>query len=165
MNKSMKYACACFSKFSFIRGVIMEYTKFEKDFVERTIKIINDLYDPYENNVTLLINCLIGLISYATEQTPNDDEQFKKAYLLKLNKLGVIKEATDDEKTFRTIKNALSHMYVETHSQEHEITQICLKDKKPNSSEYHTIIEFKVEQLKDFALFVADEHLKRCEKK
>ena len=59
----------------------MEYKKFEIDFVKRTIKIINDLYY-YENNVTLLINCLIGLISYATEHTSPDDVQFIILYIL-----------------------------------------------------------------------------------
>lgn len=143
----------------------MEYNKFENDFVKRTIKIINDLYYTYENNVTLLINCLIGLISYATEQTSPDDIQFKSLYISKLNELGVIQKSTDDEKTFRTIKNALSHMYIEPHSHEREITHICFSDNPPHSKKCHTIIEFKIEQLKDFALFVADEHLKRCEKK
>lgn len=143
----------------------MEYVKFEENFVQRTIKIINDLYDSYENNVTLLLNCLVGLISYATEQTPNDDKQFKNIYLSKLNELGVIQKATDDNKTFRTIKNALSHMYIEPHSQEHEISHICFKDKLPNSVKYHTVIEFSVEQLKEFALYIANEYLKRYEKK
>ncbi|MBP0958234.1 MAG: hypothetical protein J5997_12825 [Oscillospiraceae bacterium] len=142
----------------------MEYKKFEIDFVKRTIKIINDLYY-YENNVTLLINCLIGLISYATEHTSPDDVQFISLYIAKLNELGVIHKSTDDKKTFRTIKNALSHMYIESHSQEREITHICFSDKNPHSKKCHTIIEFKIEQLKEFALFVADEHLKRYEKK
>lgn len=142
----------------------MEYKRFEEDFVKRTIKIINDLYDHYENNVTLLINCLVGLISCATEQTSTDDEEFKSIYLSKLNELGVIKKATDDDKTFRTIKNAISHMNIEPHNREREITCICFRDKFPNKKEFHTVIEFKVDQLKEFALFVADEYLKRFDK-
>ena len=56
-------------------------------------------------------------------------------------------------------------MYIEPHSQEHEISHICFKDKLPNSVKYHTVIEFSVEQLKEFALYIANEYLKRYEKK
>ena len=76
--------------------------------------------------------------------------------------MGVIKTSLNKEKLFRTIKNALSHMYIEPINSNGKIIGILFKDKEDrNATEYHTILEFTTEQLREFTLFVANKHLKR----
>lgn len=143
----------------------MEMKNFEKDFVQRTKEIVvRDCNVSNEYDVTLLINCLCGLVSLPTENTDNSEEEFISEVVGKLKEMSVIKLQTEDEKTFRALKNALSHMHITVGNEMGKIVKVGFKDKFPRSIEYHTEFEFSVENLKEFALFVADMHLKRCEK-
>ncbi len=144
----------------------MEIKEFDKEFVERTKIIIQtQCNDKYPYDVTLLLNCLMGLVSLPTERTKINDITFKTLCVNKLKSMGVIMKSTDDNKTFRTVKNAVSHCGVEVINQNGEIDTIVLRDKKGQEGEIHTELHFKVEQLKDFALFVADMHLERIKTK
>ena len=140
----------------------MEIITFDKEFVERTKTIVEQYcVDTFELNVTLLLNCLAGLVGLPIERTETCESSFKNACVAKLRTMGVIVKYTDDDKLFRTVKNALSHMYIHTDNQDKRIAKIILKDKKNRGMPEHTELHFTVAQLKAFALFVADQHLNR----
>ena len=89
----------------------MEIKYFDKEFVERTKYIVQtQCKDEFTYDVTLLLNCLLGLVSLPTERTKPNSTLFKNECVNKLKSMGVIINSTDDDKTFRTVKNALSHM-------------------------------------------------------
>lgn len=147
----------------------MQMKEFDRDFVERTKWIVQNVKCQYE--VTLLLNCMLGLVNLPTERSKNktasnDSNDFRDACVQKLNELGVIKKRTDDEKTFRAVRNAVSHLHIDPSDQCqsnrcNSIKKIILSDIENGKSSPHTILEFSIEQLKDFALFVADKHLER----
>lgn len=147
----------------------MEIINFKKEFVERTrdnLEKISCITHRYEENifeVTLLINSLIGLISLPTEMTIPNDKEFKSKCVKKLKDLSVIKYYSDDKKLFRALKNAISHMNITVINEHRTIKSIIIKDRNNAYSPYHTELEFPVEKLKEFALFVADLHLGRIE--
>lgn len=89
----------------------MEIKYFDKEFVERTKNIVQtQCKDDFEYDVTLLLNCMLGLVSLPTERTKPGQNPFKQECVNKLKNMGVIVNSTDDDKTFRTVKNALSHI-------------------------------------------------------
>ena len=140
----------------------MELTNFDKQFVERTKIIVKTMCtDDYPYNATLLLNCLVGLISLPTERTRPNNAVFISTCVDKLKEMGVITRSTTDEKTFRAIKNAISHMYVDAHNADGIITSIVIADKLHRNTDAHTELQFTMNQLKEFALFVADKHLER----
>lgn len=75
--------------------------------------------------------------------------------------MDVIIKETDEDKTFRTIKNAVSHMHIEPVNHDQKISGVIIRDKRPGAQEFHTELLFSTEQLKEYALFVADLHLQR----
>ena len=146
----------------------MEIINFEKEFVKRTKSIIEDkLADDFLYHVTLLLNCLVGLISLPTEMTEDEDKEFKEICVNKLKNMNVIIAFKNNDKLFRAIRNSISHMNIELKNKDSYINTIVFKDRECHR-EYkepiHTKLEFTVPQLKEFALFIADKHLERCEK-
>ena len=144
----------------------MEIKYFDKEFVERTKNIVQtQCKDDFEYDVTLLLNCMLGLVSLPTERTKPGQNPFKQECVNKLKNMGVIVNSTDDVKTFRTVKNALSHMNIAPQNKDGVIDSIIIKDRRDRNSQFHTELHFTVQQLKEFALFVADKHLERYTKK
>ena len=145
----------------------MEIRNFDKEFVERTKKIIerpSSIDDEY--NITLLINCMLALIALPTEKTKCGQKGriFRIDVVNEMKRMNIIEMSTDDEKSFRTIKNALSHMNIEIKNRGGSISEILFWDKYPSGKEYHTILKFNPQQLRAFALFVADKHIERLTK-
>lgn len=140
----------------------MEMKNFNKEFVQRTKEIVTTLcHDDFKYDVTLLLNCLLGLVSLPTERTAREVDTFQTDCVKKLKDMGVVMKSTSDEQTFRTVKNALSHMYIEPCNEGGNIEQIILKDRRTRTAPVHTELKFSVENLKEFALYVADKHLNR----
>lgn len=138
----------------------MEMVEFDREFVERTKWIIENTSCKYE--ITLLLNCMLALVALPTERTKSKgDADFQNRCVSKLKEMKVIEKESTDDQTFRTVKNALSHMYVEPVNQGKAITHIKIYDKFPGRNQFHTKLVFNVQQLKEFALFVADQHLER----
>ena len=82
----------------------MEIKYFDKEFVERTKYIVQtQCKDEFTYDVTLLLNCLLGLVSLPTERTRSNSTLFKNECVNKLKIMGVIIKSTDDDKTFRTV--------------------------------------------------------------
>ena len=117
--------------------------------------------DEFTYDVTLLLNCLLGLVSLPTERTRSNSTLFKNECVNKLKIMGVIIKSTDDDKTFRTVKNALSHMNIATQNKDGAVDSIIIRDRQNRNSPVHTELHFTVPQLREFALFVADKHLER----
>lgn len=108
---------------------------------------------------------MLGLVNLPIEQTGNnDDEAFKSACVQKLEKMGVIKKNINKDKAFRSPKNAVSHLHICPTSMGDSIEKIILSDMKGENAPPHTQLEFTIDQLREFALFVADKHLERLDK-
>ena len=139
----------------------MQMKDFSKEFVLRTKAIIEskETAKATEYEVTLLLNCLLGLIVVATEATELSETDFIDECVRKLKSMGVILKSENDKKTFRALKNALSHTHIKIGNENGVITKIQFEDKLNGVS--HTKLEFSVKQLEDFALFVANQHLNR----
>lgn len=138
----------------------MEYPDFRVDFVDRTIEIIDKLSDKTDYEVTLLINCLFGLIVIPTEVdyrklNANYKEDFVNFCTMKLNQYSTVTRRNSKRQLARCMKNALSHLNIETTSKDCIISSVIFKDKLKDATEYHTIIEFTVDDLKHFALDMA----------
>lgn len=104
---------------------------------------------------------MLGLISLPTERTKPNQISFKKECVNKLKNMGVIVYNTDDDKTFRTINNALSHMNMAPQNKDGIVDSIIIRDRQNRRSPVHTELQFTVSQFKEVALFVADKHLQR----
>ena len=140
----------------------MEMTKFNKQFVERTKKIVHDYCtNGCEYDVTLLLNCLLGLVSLPIEQARVNEISFQNECVNKLELMRVLLRTSNDNKTFHSIKNALSHMYIDIENKHGIVESVYFSDKRSNSNTNHTEMKFTIAQLKEFALFVADKHLER----
>lgn len=139
----------------------MQMNEFDRDFVERTKWIIQNVDCKYE--VTLLLNCMLGLVNLPTERakTADNREDFQDACVQKLEEMEVIKRKND--RLFYSPRNAMSHMHIELVNKNGEIKSAILSDRKPRSNYEHTRLEFTVDQLREFALFVADKHLERLD--
>lgn len=146
----------------------MELPDFRVDFVDRTIEIIDKLSKKTDYEVTLLINCLFGLIVIPTEVDyaeyhANYEEDFVNFCIEKLNQYrpSIQQKIPDDlnipaeRLLVRCMKNALSHLNIETTSEDGKISAVKFKDRLDKRSEFHTEIEFTVDDLKQFALDMA----------
>lgn len=112
----------------------MAIERFEKDFVLRTLHILQNYDGPY--GVTLLINCMLGLIVLPKERGYNhiaepDGIRFSD---LGLNEDDVkcwgnvsVKEQTA-ARFIRCIRNSVAHIQIESISKEGEITSLCFND-------------------------------------
>ena len=143
----------------------MKLVDFNKEFVERTKWIIKNVSCQYE--ITLLLNCMLALVSLPIERTGNmndADKEFQRKCIAKLNELKAIETNRDEDRLFRSIKNALSHMHITPVNEDDEICFVEFYDKLPGANNCHTKLKFSVSQLKIFALYVAELHLKRFEK-
>jgi hypothetical protein len=114
----------------------MQYDDFNKDFVERTLKIMEAYNGEYK--VTLLINCLTGLLILPKEkcyanipddpiQDLTDDWGVKKEHIKQVrceccgyNLKNVV----------RCLRNSVAHMKIKAHSEgeDNEITMLEFKD-------------------------------------
>ena len=140
----------------------MEIVNFDKEFVERTKEIIEQS-QCFEHKITLLLNCMLALVNLPTERTGKNDESFKSDIIQKIKSMQVIdpEVSTTDDKLFKGVRNALSHMHINIENKNGIIDEIILCDKYPKATTYHTKLKFNTQQLKEFAIFVADKHLER----
>lgn len=147
----------------------MEYRNdFEVEFVKRTIDLINALSDSTNLEVTLLINCLYGLIVIPTEKryprgtyrkyiNACKDKIEIYASHVKLNNIN--NSNNTDKHLVKCMKNALSHLHIEIASNLGQIAMVKFRDKGKTDLEYHTELEFTVEDLKNYALEIAKAYL------
>lgn len=128
----------------------------QKDFVERTLHILENYEGPY--GVTLLINCLLGLIVLPREKdfnhiTEREGIRFHDLGLKQgeIRSWGSIAEGERTAARFlRCMRNAVAHIKIESISREGEIESLRFTD----SSGFEAV--FEVERLKDMAYRLSD---------
>ena len=106
----------------------MQMKKFDRDFVERTKWIIQNVKCPFE--VTLPLNCMLGLVNLPTERAKNAENSgdFQDACAQKREERNVIKKKADRGRLFRSPRNAVSHLYICPTSIGDSIEKIILSD-------------------------------------
>lgn len=142
-----------------------EMKNFKVDFVDRTLSIIrnNDVRTEYD--VTLLLNCLLGMITlpielFKDEKSKSKVEDYKINCILKLKSFVLPKKIDKrDEEAFRHIRNSIAHLELEPKNENGVISSIRFKDKNEKGT---VVLDFTIEvgKLKEFAIYVAEEYLK-----
>jgi len=150
------------------------YYQLEMDFVDRTLKLI-DQYDEYrmrlpfeeQYNHTLLINCLLGLIVLPKEKALRYIPKERIAFVKALKEWGIIRttfhsEIRDTVELFHRLRNAVAHFDIEfvSDTPEYLIDRIIFTD----SEAAMTVATFYSEELSQFIRFYANTLLQNLEK-
>jgi hypothetical protein len=134
----------------------MENKDIEKDFVQRTLHILDHYDGPY--GVTLLINCLLGLIVLPRER---GYRRISEKNVLHFAALGIREgdirswgNISPQEKTaarfLRSMRNAVAHIKIESISREGEIESLRFRDE----SGFEAV--FGIETVKEMVRKLAD---------
>ncbi len=150
---------------------------FDKDFVSRTLEILDRHYGNEEYEVTLLLNCLLALVSLPIERNKikkgiQDDciiEQFRVQCINRLKQLINDKDYinTEEKFFFNNIRNAIAHLHIEVekgnynNTIENVILRNAKNEEKYKRREYNFQINISVKNLREFAKFVAQEYLEK----
>ena len=154
------------------------YSKnFQVDFVRRTQKILSDLQKHTEHEVTLLLNCLYGLMIYPLEfmstNKPQSLHNFQAIIQKELKDYVERSEPPIGKKNPKPysscLRNAIAHgdFIIEKDTKDSsEIEQIIFEDRTPGKDSDgtphppHCIIHIPVTKLQNFAQTVANEYLR-----
>lgn len=143
-----------------------EFENFQYDFVFRTRQIVQDIPADYCYDVTLLLNCLLGLMAYPIEvkkaDVDGDDNalKFTSSCVKKARDLGTdIKTERDDVKFFTALRNAIAHAYITPHPSGSKVSSITLQDRPIRKPDFNFQITFTISALKELALYIADQYL------
>lgn len=141
-----------------------EMIDFKRDFVDRSIKVLNKYFENEEYEVTLLLNCLLALVTLPIENKKDieneDVNEFKKKCVNKLKELknDMFYIKMDYKTIFRNIRNSIAHLNIKEKSNNGKIESITLwnvnKKEKINFK-----VNISVENLKIFAEYVAKEYI------
>lgn len=157
-----------------------EMKDFNKDFVNRTLYILNNHYDKVEYEVTLLLNCLCGLVTLPIKIEKNEykmkTDLFKEKCVKKLASLCLSTNFYERPYyiTFTDIRNSIAHFNFKISNKDKKIEKIKLRaysnvDNKIGNKLKKLKVVFSitifVENLKEFAEFVAMEYLNCLEGK
>lgn len=144
----------------------MESTNYKLDFIKRTLEIAEKAVNKdsvlgfTEYDVTLLINCMIGIVYVASglyNDKCNRNTAFADAYLSIQNKYCKY-ELTDTNKKHQVIavRDAVAHHFIECKNIDGKIAEVVFTDsewiEKKKERIVHTIISFTVENLKSFII-------------
>jgi hypothetical protein len=112
----------------------MEIRKIEKDFVDHTLHILDHYDGPY--GVTLLVNCLLGLIVFPRERGYRqitdtrcldfDDLGIKERNVLSWGKIP--RRDKNVARFLRCMRNAVAHIQIESISGDGEIQSLYFSD-------------------------------------
>ncbi len=143
-----------------------EYTgAFDKEFIIRTKEILEKYDEKYE--VTLLINCTLSLIcmpiekiKYSSNGSPNLEivdilsNQLQK-FLVKCN-------TNNNLALLKTLRNGIAHLDIKLINKKNCINNITItgSTKISKNTSVENIFSFKSTELKEFAIFMANEYLK-----
>ena len=151
--------------------------KFDKEFIERTINILENCSKHTEYEVTLLLNCLLALVTLPIERNKikKGNIQSKKITTFQKDSVEKIKELKNEreyiniceEYFFNNIRNSIAHLHIELEESNYKnrIENIILRNAKNdiefNKKNYDLQINISVQNFKKFALYVAKEYIKR----
>ena len=140
--------------------------KFEKEFIERTLAILENLSEKTEYEVTLLLNCLLALVTLPIEREKESDLiGFQRSCNKKLkglkNSNNYIGDKLPCNYFFRNIRNSIAHLYIELEESpiNNQIDGVVLRN-YTRAGKCNFQVSISVENLKVFAKFVAEEYLK-----
>jgi hypothetical protein len=149
---------------------------FDIQFIERTKKIIENYKGTY--NITLLLNCLLGLIVLPSEFYKRKSRNF---FDVEIDKIQELDELTvniyfkptkrkrdntwvEDKKSLKNlikkVRNGVSHQQIECVDDNGLWDRVIIRDfNLYNNNNLELEISWTPKQLKIFALFVADSYL------
>lgn len=147
---------------------------FKKDFVERTLKVLKEYDSEYE--VTLLLNCLLALVSFPIELQENEinvkAEEFEVICVNKLRSLMNEEDYINEDEFnfFSNIRNSIAHINVRLKPENDKNTigsvtlwneEWYIDGKKRKKPKITFRVNISVDKLRIFAEYVAEEYLKR----
>lgn len=155
----------------------MELNKFEIEFVERTRDFLKEYSGEYD--MSIIINCTLGLIFMPNEKIPKAnstsfwDTEIDKIPNLPSFQLHIFKPIKRIKKQkivfypktlkvlLKKIRNGLAHQRIQPINENGKFTGVVIRNYF-NQGKYDQDLEisFSQQELKDFALFVADEYLR-----
>lgn len=144
-----------------------EMKNFKRDFVKRTIEILDKNYENTEYEVTLLLNCLLGMVSLPIEDKKSSKDnhvvQFENDCVQKLKQLSIKFQSNDStDQLFRNIRNSICHMHIEPSAYQGYIENINFRNfSNGNKGKLTFWVIISVENLREFANYVAKEYLSR----
>lgn len=143
---------------------------FDKDFLTRTLKILNDLeiekFTPY--NITLLLNCTLSLLCLPIQRT--EDISFSHSCINQLRSLEVQLPSdmqpdingnrTPEQQLMNRIRNSFAHLHIETNKNiaDENIKTITIWNISGKRKNFE--VTFTTIQLNIFCKFVATEYLR-----
>ena len=155
----------------------MEIKKFEIEFVQRTKSLLTDYQGPWD--MSNLINCTLGLIILPYETIKGKpslsfwDTELAKIPNLPPFRLSIFKpiksikksKVTYYSKTLKVllqkIRNGLAHQRIEPVNQDGKFAGVIMRNYFDDAQTRPDLeVQFSQQELKDFALFIADEYLK-----
>jgi len=141
-----------------------EMNNFKKDFVYRTLDIL-EKYDG-KCEVTLLLNCLCGLVTFPIENEKNECKYkidlFKEKCVKELESLCIRYDFYKRPYylTFKDIRNSIAHFNIKVFNDEKKIDNISLRAYSDEERPKQVFsIKISVKNLKKFAEFVANKYI------
>jgi hypothetical protein len=149
---------------------------FDIQFIERTKKIIENYEGTY--NITLLLNCLLGLIVLPSEFYKRKSRNFLDIEIDKIQEIQDLTENilfnptkrkrnntwVEDKKSLKNlikkVRNGVSHQQIECVDENGRWDRVIIRDFNTyNNDNLELEVSWTPNQLKMFALFVADSYL------
>jgi hypothetical protein len=152
---------------------------FDVDFVIRTKEILNDYNGP--RDMSIILNCLMGLVILPFEKVKSNPNAFWDTELTAIPNLPSFhqhifepierlakqnKQPILYPKTLRVflrkMRNAICHQNIEAINKNEKFASVSFRNYfEPTTRQYLDMhIEFTQDELKTFALFVAEQYLK-----
>ena len=143
-----------------------EMKNFNREFVERTIEILNNYYSNTEYEITLLLNFLLAMVTLPIELQKNNTnknaKKFKIDCVTKLKELSTIKQNCNDDTIFENIRNAIAHLNINIENSNNKVEKIILKNLANKNFGTCTLkISISPNNLKKFMEYVANECINR----
>jgi len=158
----------------------IKYEIFDIEFIERTKKVIEEYKGTY--SITLLLNCLLGLIVLPSEYYKRRSRSFFEKDCTEFKELkGLLDNATfnptkrrnnnwvADNKSLKTlikkVRNGVSHQQIECVGNNGKWQSVTIKDINTfNQNNIELQVTWTTKQLRNFALFVANSYLTEIRK-
>ncbi len=156
-----------------------EVKEFDVDFVERTKEILGAYNGT--RDMSIILNCLMGLVIFPFEKIKATNDSFWDTELSAITDFPIFKQhkfepiekiknakVTYYPKTLRTllrkVRNGIVHTHIEAINDNGQFAAVGIRNYfEPKTKTYLDMhLEFSQEQLRVFALFIADEYLKHA---
>jgi hypothetical protein len=153
----------------------MTMKNFKIEFVKRTKEILLR-YDG-TRDMSIIINCTLGLIILPYEATQENPPPFWDTEINKIPECqslrleifepkkkingGIITERKTLRVLLKKIRHGLAHQHIEPANENSKFAGVIIRNYyPPNNGQIDLEVHFSQQELKDFALFIADEYLK-----